>query len=230
MELIAYRRVSTKGQIDAYGLDSQETDINAFAETNGHTIVDRYVDGALTGTLPIDQRPGLTAAVDAVRLGIAGGIVCGKIDRFARELLVQEAVFTSVWKTDGHVYTADYGEWLRDDPSDPMRTLIRHVVGAVAQFERAMITNRLRGGIEAKRAAGKHATGQYRYGTHGVGRGRERDAGVNPDEQGAVEIVKSMKAAGHTYRAIATALNESGINPRRAAAWSPAVVWNIANR
>lgn len=228
--IVGYARVSTKGQLDAYGLDTQWSDIEHFAERFEFELVTRREDGAKTGSLPLEQRPGLLAALEDIQAGDVAGIVCGRLDRFARELTIQEAALKYVWDAGGQCWTADVGEWMRDDPDDPMRTAMRQMAGVFAQLDRAMIAKRLRDGMKAKRAAGKHATGQYRYGTHGVGRGRERDAGVNPDEQGAVEIVKSMKAAGHTYRAIATALNESGINPRRAAAWSPAVVWNIANR
>jgi hypothetical protein len=40
--------------------------------------------------------------------------------------------------------------FLRDDPTDPSRALIRQVLGAVSEYERKMITVRLRAGRARK--------------------------------------------------------------------------------
>ena len=54
MDLIGYRRVSTRGQaIDGYGLAAQKTDINRRAKTDGHRIVDWKSDEGLSGTLTV---------------------------------------------------------------------------------------------------------------------------------------------------------------------------------
>lgn len=137
--------------------------------------------------MPVGERPGLTEALRLLRKPPkADGLVAARIDRLARELHAQEAIFALVWRENGRVFTADYGEWMRDDPDDPMRTAMRQMAGVFAQLDRATIIKRLRSGIEAKRAAGKHATGNYRFGYHGAGKGRDRDAAPREDEQEAV--------------------------------------------
>lgn len=230
LQLVGYARVSTKGQIDAYGLDTQWTDMDSFAERFGFTIAVRREDGAKTGTLPLDQRPGLMSVLDDIKSGRVAGVLCGRLDRLARELTLQEAALKYVWDDGGRCWTADVGEWLRDDPDDPMRTAMRQMAGVFAQLDRAMITKRLRDGMKAKRAAGKHATGDYAYGWQGAGKGRERDAAPLDSEQQGVDLIRSMRADGATLRSIADALHDAGIKPRRADRWAPQTIANIANR
>jgi DNA invertase Pin-like site-specific DNA recombinase len=231
MRLVSYLRVSTNGQVDAYGLEAQRRDIRRWAKANGHKIVAEHVDAGLSGTLPVGERPGLADALRTLRKPPeADGIVAGRIDRLARELTAQEGIFALVWREGGRVFTADYGEWMRDDPDDPMRTAMRQMAGVFAQLDRASISKRLRDGIKAKAAAGKHATGSYAYGYHGTGKGRERDAAPREDEQRAVRRIVELRRAGDSYRAIAATLDAEGHQPRKAERWSAMAVRNVAVR
>jgi hypothetical protein len=55
--------------------------------------------------------------------------VVARLARLARALTVQKASLAVAWQAGGHVFTADAGEVLRDDPANPMRTALRQVVG-----------------------------------------------------------------------------------------------------
>jgi DNA invertase Pin-like site-specific DNA recombinase len=88
----------------------------------------------------------------------------------------------------------------------------------------------MRDGRNAKAAAGRHAVGQYRFGQHGEGRGHERDAAPNPDEQKVVDRIVELRQEGHSYRVIAETLDAEGLRPRRASSWSAMGVRNIALR
>jgi DNA invertase Pin-like site-specific DNA recombinase len=112
------------------------------------------------------------------------------------------------------VFTADAGEVLRDDPSDPMRTALGQVVGVFAELDRRMVVKRLREGREAKAAAGRHAVGADRYGTAGTGRGRTRDAAPHAEEQAAVTRILPLRAGGKSYREISARLDVDGYRPR----------------
>jgi DNA invertase Pin-like site-specific DNA recombinase len=87
------------------------------------------------------------------------GLVVARLDRLARTLTVQEAVLAHVWKHGGKVFSCDVGEVFEDDPSDPMRTFVRQVMGAAAQLERGMIAARMRAGRERKAEKGGSAYG-----------------------------------------------------------------------
>ncbi|WP_033441907.1 recombinase family protein [Saccharothrix sp. NRRL B-16314] len=227
MRLIAYIRVSSTGQLDAYGPDAQRADMARWAKANGHKIVGEYVD-SITGKSDSVEREGLTDALEA--LNGADGLLVGRLDRLARQLTVQEAILAMLWR-DGHrAFAADQGEILQDDVDDPMRTALRQVQGVFAQLDRAMVTKRLRDGRRVKARTGRHAVGEYPYGYHGEGKGRARDAAPEPAEQAAVRRIVELRGAGESFRSIASTLDAEGHRPRRAAAWSAMSVRGVVLR
>jgi len=231
VDLIVYLRVSSESQVDGFGLEVQERACRKWAKANGHKIVGTFQDAGISGSKDLAERPGLSAAIDMLRPPPrATGLIVAKLDRLARALHVQESVLQVVWRAGASVFTADAGEVLQDDPDDPMRTFVRQVIGGVAQLERSLIAKRMRDGRNAKRDAGRHSVGQYRYGQHGAGKGRERDAAENPDEKVAVDRIMELRQAGQSYRTIAETLDSEGLRPRRAEHWSAMAVRNIAVR
>jgi DNA invertase Pin-like site-specific DNA recombinase len=228
VDLVAYLRISSESQIDGYGLELQREAIRAWARSDGHRVVHECVDVGVPGTRDAVDRPGLTEALDWLRPPPKGrGLVVARIDRLARRLDVQETVLGVCWKAGASVFTVA-GEVQRDDADDPMRKFVRQVMGGVAELERSLVESRLRAGRAAKAAAGKHAVGAHRYGmTSG---GPAKDSITNPVEQAALTRILELRAQGQSYRAICATLDSEGLRPRRAAAWSPAVVRVIAQR
>ncbi len=223
MRLVAYLRVSSVSQIDAWGLDRQEAAIKKWARSNGHKIVHWSRDEGVSGTLDAIDRPGMSEAISLIGHG-ADGLLVADLDRFARELMVQEATLGVIWKLGGKVFTATSGEVLQDDPEDGARTLIRQVLGAVIQYEKHQTVKRLRQGREAKAAAGKKAAGVYVFGTRGEGRGKARDAVPDPVEQATIARIHELRAENKSYREIAAQLDDEGLKPRRAERWSAMTV------
>jgi DNA invertase Pin-like site-specific DNA recombinase len=231
MKLIAYLRVSTDDQADAYGLDAQEAAVRAWAKANGHQILYTASDVGLSGVLPPEERPGLAEALDALQPPPkANGLVIHRLDRLARTFQMQEAVLQMAWKAGASVFSADQGEIMRDDPDDPLRTAVRQIIGVISELDRKLVIKRMREGKRAKAAAGRHAEGAYPYGYAGKGEGKMRDKAPNPDEQKAVNRIIELRKAGSSYRVIAEQLDAEGLRPRRAASWSAMSVRNIAER
>ena len=239
MKLIEYTRVSGKGQVkDGYGLAIQHTDCQASAKAAGHRIVRRCTDDGLSGTLGADvvngenmaARPGLQEAIAAVQDGEADGIIVGKLDRLGRATHVQEAALAMVWRAGGHVFAADVGEVLKDDPDDPMRTAMRKIMAVFDELDKAVAVQRMRKGRLAKAATGRHAVGVYPYGYRAGGEGRERDAVPDEAEQRAVDVIGRMRREGRSYREITGALERDGIPPRSGRRWYPSTVRKIALR
>lgn len=230
MRLIAYVRVSSSGQLDAYGPDIQLKDIRAWARRNGHKVVDVKCDD-ITGKADAVDRPHLLEALQMLRKPPkADGLIVANMTRLARQLTIQEAILALIWREGGRVFAADQGEILEDDPDDPMRTAIRQMQGVFAQLDRATTTKRLRDGRKAKAEQGRHAVGMYRFGTQGVGEGRERDAAPRDDEQEAIQRILELRAQGASYRLVGATLDSEGHKPRRAATWSPQAVQNVERR
>jgi DNA invertase Pin-like site-specific DNA recombinase len=231
VRLVAYLRVSSETQTDGYGLTVQQAEVREWARRNGHKIVKIHTDAGMSGAKSYVDRPGLSAAIaDVCEYRTAEGLLIPKLDRLAREVTVQEAALAFVWRNGGQVFAADQGEVMRDDPDDPYRTAMRQMAGVFADLERMMIVKRMRDGRKAKAAAGRKAVGQYAYGYRGEGKGRERDAAPDPDEQKAVRIITKMRREAHSYRTIATHLDETGLKPRKAERWSAMSVRSVALR
>lgn len=230
MRLVLYSRVSSESQVDGFGLIEQERSCRKWARQVGHRVVEVCRDEARSGTLDAAGRPGLSCVLEALANGVADGVVVARLDRIARQLAIQEATLAVVWRRGGHVFAADQGEILRDDPDDPVRTAMRLMVGVFAELDRMQIVKRLRDGRAAKAATGKHATGPYPFGYAGAGKGRERDAAPDPTEQVTVERIFALRRSGASYRGIAAALGSEGLRPRRAASWSPMSVRAVVVR
>ncbi len=72
-------------------------DNSASVEANSHRVVKVWQDGAVSGTLPPAERPGLSCVLDTLAEGRADGVILARLDRFARELTIQEAALAAIW-------------------------------------------------------------------------------------------------------------------------------------
>jgi DNA invertase Pin-like site-specific DNA recombinase len=227
LSFVGYRRVSTTGQIDGYGLPAQLTDLKAYAKRGGHRLTVE-TDEAKSGTLPADERPGLVAALKAIAEGKADALLLpGDLDRLARELTVQEAILGQVWRAGGRVFSTTRGEILADDPDDPMRTAIRQVMGVFAQLDRALIIKRLRNGRKAKAEAGGYAG----YGSPAYGQlsdGGELVTATAEDD--AIALMRSLRDEGKSVRQITALLNDAGVPSKRGGVWYPQTVARVLAR
>ncbi len=105
----------------------------------------------------LDSREALPDAVAEVRAGRAAGLVVYRLDRLARDLILQETLLAEIAAAGGQVFSTMPGEQavIEDDPDDPSRRLIRQVLGAVAEYERSLIRLRLRNGRRRKAERGR---------------------------------------------------------------------------
>jgi DNA invertase Pin-like site-specific DNA recombinase len=216
MRLAAYLRVSTEAQADGLGLDVQETAITKWAGTNGHSIVGTFTDAGLSGSNGIDTRTGLADALAALKEGRAGGLVVYRLDRLARDLILQEQLLAELRRGGWAVY-------LEDDPGDPSRKLIRQVLGAVAEYERSMIALRLRSGRSRKAEAGGFAYGAPPFGY----RAEHGELVPVTEEQATLARIRQLHNDGKSLRFIADTLNTEGVKPRRGRAWHAGVLGRL---
>ncbi|MCH1867059.1 recombinase family protein [Nocardioides sp. CFH 31398] len=217
---VVYLRVSTDAQVEAWGFDVQEQAVHAYAATHDLEVTVSHRDEGVSGAKPAADRPGLMRALSTLRDGDADVLLVARLDRLARDLTVQEAVLAEVWSLDGEVHACDLGPVLRDDPSDPMRTAIRQVMGTFAQLDRALLVKRLRDGREAKRAAGGKPSGSYPFG--------QTRTGVDDREQHVISVIATLHRDGHTLDAIARHLNSRpGHQPRHATRWTRQTVGGV---
>ncbi|MGO9963010.1 MAG: recombinase family protein [Acidimicrobiales bacterium] len=223
MKVIAYVRVSTSQQAEeGLGLEVQEQAIRSWARAHRHKIVAVVADQGVSGTKELDDRPGLAEALAMVGNGFVGGICVARLDRLARDLVLQEQLLAEVRRQGGDVFTTSTAEagYLTDDPDDPSRRLIRQVLGAIFEYERAMIGLRLRAGRRRKAEKGGFA-----YGSPPLGWRAERGQLVVDDaESAALARMVELRNCGESLRGIATVLADEGHRTKRGARWHPQTV------
>lgn len=230
MDVVAYLRVSTDRQAEqGSGLDVQADAIERWAQVEGHEVVGWYRDEGISGTRAIDERVALGAALEALKRRTATGLVVYRLDRLARDLVIQEQLLAELRRLAATLFStsAAENELLVDDPDDPTRKLVRQVLGAVSEFERSMITLRMRAGRQRKAEQGGYAYGAPPFGHAAVGRSLEP---VDAERQVAV-LIRQLRAEGHSLRAIAAYLDATGVPTKRGAVrWHPKVVAGILRR
>src|SRR5271169_2577484 len=138
-----YARVSTLEQSCAMQLE----DLRRYAARFRQSC--EYVDVGVSGAQR--RRPQLDALMKDARKRLFDVVLVWKFDRFARS--VKHLVDSLEEFTALNIDFISYTEGI--DTTTPSGELLFHVMGAVAQFERDLIAERVRAGIAHARAMGK---------------------------------------------------------------------------
>ena len=113
--------------------------------------------------------------------------------------------------------------WRLSVPPSAAGELVFHVFGAIAHFERRLISERTKAGLAAKKARGER-TGTVRYGYTADASGRLVEC---PVEQAVLAQVRALDAAGLSQRAIVAELQRAGFLGRTGKPLARTQVQNI---
>ena len=160
---VAYLRTSSASNVGA-DKDSdkrQRATIEAFAKANGYHLEGEFYDAAVSGSDPVGERPGFKAMLDRIAGNGVRVVLVESPDRFARDLAVQLAGHDYLRSLGVELVPASAPDFFTEDT--PTAVLVRQVLGAIAQFEKASLVAKLRAARERKVAAGGRGTGRWRY-------------------------------------------------------------------
>ena len=155
--VVAYLRVSGKGQVDGTGFDRQLDAITAWAKHTGATVERVYREEGVSGTLDESHRPQFAAMVEDLLSNGCRTVVVESLDRFARDLSVQMQLLayliskglTLISATTGDDVTAAVAD-------DPMRRAMVQMQGIFSELDKNLLVRKLRKGREKRRSeAGK---------------------------------------------------------------------------
>lgn len=186
MNVVAYTRVST----DKQDLEVQLEEIRQFVAQHGWALVATYSDVA-SGARE-DRSDFRRVLADAARRKF-DAVIVQRFDRAARS--VKQLVDTLEHLRGCRVAFISLKEDV--DTSTPAGELIFHVMAAIGQFERALITDRIRSGLRRAKALGKR-----------LGR---PPAPIRPEQ------VLALREVGLSYRVIARRLRISAALAHRLA-------------
>jgi DNA invertase Pin-like site-specific DNA recombinase len=215
-----YCRVSSDKQEAGLSLDTQINDIRtkaASADLPEPIFVSEVASaakpcfsvkmpGAREDTKP-SMRPLFALLVSALTADRDGStLIVWKLDRLSRVLYEQELVIDLLNRSEVTLLSTQPNEddVLMQGGGDPSRTMMRQIMGAVAQYERALIRLRTEAGIRTKAAQGGWLGGRVPFGYRVDG----GDLSVEPI---AAEIVRRIFALRDldllSHNAIAANLN-----------------------
>lgn len=200
---MGYLRVSTEEQ--SLGAEAQKAAVTAWAQRQGVAIASWHEDRLSGGTAPED-RPGLVAALQALRTEGAGLLVAARRDRIARDVVVAATIERLALDAGALVATAD-GVSLEATPEG---ALMRGLLDLFASYERSVIRARTKAALAAKRARGERVAGRPPLGfRYEAGRLIE-----DASEKALLGRAREMRTRGLSLARIAQVLTAQGVRLR----------------
>jgi len=209
-----YLRVSSNGQVEGDGFPRQREAIKTYATAHDIRIVKWFEEKGVSGTLL--ERPALSEMMIALMSDGLQLVVVEKLDRLARDQMVQETIIQTLLKQGYELASAHSGEENLCG-TDPGRKLMRTIMGAIAEYDKMMLVLKLK----ASRQRAKAKTGRCE--------GR-KPFSRTPTEQATIKRMRELAKQGFTYSAVAVALNSESHATQTGSVWFPATVSRTLNR
>lgn len=221
MKVVSYLRVSTVRQgTSGLGIEAQRTALATFVSSGNHTVIAEHVEiesGAK------NQRPELMAALETCKLYRAT-LVIAKLDRLARNV-----AFIANLMDGGVEFVAC------DMPQANKLTL--HLLAAIAEHEREMISQRTKAALQAAKQRGArlgNPNGAKAFAgspiTAAAKSTSQRITKAGRFASSILPVIRDIQAAGINQSAeIAVALNKRRIPAPSGGIWHDAQVHRMLN-
>lgn len=181
-----YLRVSTDGQTT----DNQRRELEAVAESAGWEVVGVYEDAGISGAKGRDKRPAFNRLCQDATARKFDLIAAWSVDRLGRSLQDLIGFLAELQALGVDLFLKQQGL----DTTTPSGRAMFGMLGVFAEFERAMIQERVKSGLDRARASGK------RLGRPSVVTDKHR------------QQIATLRASGGSVRAIAETV---GLSPSR---------------
>tara|TARA_Y100000114_G_scaffold156795_1_gene185337 strand:- start:5192 stop:6055 length:864 start_codon:yes stop_codon:yes gene_type:complete len=201
MSVIIYTRTSTSKQEVSH--DVQEEECRKWARSNGLEVIAVFND-TLSGSTELCDRDGFCNALEL--LGKDDVLCVYRRDRLGRDA-IQNAVGDKLVKSKGaSLHSLDVGT-----ATTAEQVLMQTILDAFAQYERAIIMNRIKVAMKKKKEQG------YCIGTLPLGQSKDEEGKLidNQEEQAKVEKVQEARRSGMTFDQLVQFCIDENICSRR---------------
>lgn len=216
--VFSYLRVSGQGQVAGDGFPRQREAIAEYCARHGLTILGEFLEKGVSGTIEGLDRPAFAEMVDKAEQLTdfkIQGIVVENMDRWARTLIVGEVLLGQCRQRGLKVFcttTGDLVDMADENIDDPHKKLYRQILGAIAEFEKCCMVNKLRGARRRKRMLGFGCEGAKPY-------------GQKPGEGDILREMRALKERSFNLEEIALELNVQGRKTRFGKKWNKSNVF-----
>ena len=221
---VIYLRVSTADQAEhGVSLDAQQERLTAYAIANGLEVAGILRESAISGTIPLADRPEGVKLTEMVSSGQVRHVIALKLDRLFRSA-VDALSTTAEWDKQGiALHLVDMGGQSLNTGSAMGRMMLTMMAG-FAQFERDLTAERTTSALAHKKA------NNQAYSPTPYGKNRDGDMLTdNEQEQGIINKMRELRDNGFSLRGIASHLNSNGISSKQGKQWYASSVGYILN-
>lgn len=209
-KVFAYLRVSDPSQIKGDGFTRQQKAVTDYARANKLEIVTTFRELGVSGTK--EHRPVLAELMVSMEQNGHGikTVIIEKLDRLARDLMIQEAIIGDFNKHGFKLISVAEGVDLGS--ADPTRKLLRVFMGGIAEYEKVMMVAKLRAARERIKLRTGKCEGNKGY----------RDT---PEGQAILSRIATLRRKPRTgkrltWQQTADQLNREGIRTLDGHTWS----------
>ena len=198
MNVVIYARYSSNSQRDA-SIEIQLEDCYKYCKDNGLTVVEEYIDKALTGRS--DKRPKFMKMVKDSAKGHFQEVITYRFDRFSRDK-TDNVIYKNALRKNG-VKVVSVHEQITDDPTG---AFIESIIEAYGAFYSAELAQKVTDGLE------HNAKNFLSNGTKMLGyiTGADKKYQIDPETAPIVKYIYEEYANGKTIVEITDYLNSKG--------------------
>jgi putative DNA-invertase from lambdoid prophage Rac len=202
MAIYGYCRVSTLRQADeGESLDVQRRQIEGYAHMHGLTLTDVLVEGGVSGSVPVEERP--VGGRLFARLQRGDIVIAAKLDRLFRSALDALKVVESLKERGVKLHLLDLGG---DIAGNGISKLFLTIAAAFAEAERDRIRERISQVKADQKARGRFLGGTVPFGYRLIdGQLVQEEA-----QQEAIREMVALRDQGRSLRAIAAEMQAKG--------------------
>ena len=136
--------------LDKDSLKRQRDAVLKYAKSHKLNIAQEFYDPAVSGADPIQNRPGFGELLRYITGNGARTVLVENASRFARDLAVQIAGHDLLKDRGIELVPVDAPDHFTDET--PTAVMVRQILGAVSEFEKASLVQKLRHARDRKRA------------------------------------------------------------------------------
>jgi DNA invertase Pin-like site-specific DNA recombinase len=149
--VVAYYRTSSQSNVggDKDSLKRQQNSVITYTKSNGMNVVKWFYDKGVSGSTDVFSRGSFFEMMNYCKDNSIDTIVVENADRLARDLITMETAFMYLTSKLGYnlISVANPETFVENTPT---QTIIRQILGAISQFEKSQIVEKLRGARERK--------------------------------------------------------------------------------
>lgn len=207
MKIAIYIRVSTDEQAkEGFSIRAQRNMLVDYCRVNEYEVTNVYLDDGYSAK--DTKRPQLQQLLADAKKGEFNAVLVYKLDRFTRSV-------RDLYELLEYLQRHNVDFISRQEKFDTTTAIGRAMIGILgvfAQFERELIAERVRLGMEQKTREGKKAGGRIPY-------GYDKEEKQIEEEVTLIRLVRELYMSGKSYQAVAAEMHRRGYD-RRGSEWT----------